>query len=74
MIIPSDNQAWFIIDNNPSSKSPFDFSALDALLAQHTKDFNGIALIVSQDGVIIYDNGFEGLDTDSVIPIASASK
>lgn len=74
MIIPPSNQAGFIINNNQYSTSTYDFFAIDALLAQHAKDFNGIALIVSQDGEIIYDNGFEGLDTDSVIPIASASK
>jgi CubicO group peptidase (beta-lactamase class C family) len=52
----------------------YDFSAIDHILAQHAKEFNGVALIVSKDGEIIYDNGFEGLDTDSMIPIASASK
>jgi CubicO group peptidase (beta-lactamase class C family) len=74
MFFSSINQAGFIKVDNHYSQSTYDFSAIDALLTQHAKDFNGIALIISKDGEIIYDNGFEGLDTDSVIPIASASK
>lgn len=54
--------------------SAYDFSAIDQLLEQQAKEFNGLSLIVSKDGQVLYDNGFEGLDTDTVIPIASASK
>jgi len=60
--------------SEPPSDPIYDFTALDLLLAQRAKDFGGIALIVSKDGEIIYDQGFEGMTSNTIIPIASASK
>lgn len=52
----------------------YDFTALDDLLKQKSRKFGGIALVLVKDGEIIYDEGFSGLTSDAVIPIASASK
>jgi serine-type D-Ala-D-Ala carboxypeptidase/endopeptidase len=60
--------------NQLSSQSIYNFSALDLLLVEKAKDFRGVALIVSKDGEIIYDQGFEGMTSDTLVPIASASK
>ena len=59
----------------PEIKSnDFDFSAIDQLLEDSAPKLNGLALIIFKDGECIYDEGFSGLTTDSVVPIASASK
>ena len=52
----------------------YDFYALDHLLKREAPKHNGIALILVKDGHIIYDKGFGGFTSHTVIPIASASK
>jgi CubicO group peptidase (beta-lactamase class C family) len=52
-----------------------DFSRVDKLLRDSLSRFDGgCALILIRDGKIIYDKGFGAITTDSVMPIASASK
>ncbi len=52
----------------------YDFAALDTLLEREAPAHGGMALILVKDGEIIYDKGFSGMTTDTVIPIASATK
>jgi CubicO group peptidase (beta-lactamase class C family) len=52
----------------------YDFAALDRLLRQEAPKNSGIALVLMKDGEIIYDKGFSGFTSDTVVPIASASK
>lgn len=53
----------------------YDFSRVDKLLRDSLSRFDGgCALILIRDGKIIYDKGFGAITTDSVMPIASASK
>jgi len=43
-------------------------------LEENTLAHGGMALVLVKDGEIIYDTGFSGMTSDTVIPIASASK
>jgi CubicO group peptidase (beta-lactamase class C family) len=52
----------------------YDFSALDDLLLRKAPQHGGMALVLVKDGEIIYDKGAARLTSDTVIPIASASK
>ena len=61
------------IENN-AVNSGYDFTALDTLLRQEARKNRGMALVLVKDGVIIYDKGFSGITSDTVIPIASATK
>lgn len=56
------------------SSSSYDFTALDNFLRQHAPAYGGMALVLVRNGEIIYDGGFSGMTSDTVIPIASASK
>lgn len=65
------------ISNPPTeytTKTEYDFSALDQLLKRKALAHGGMALVLVKDAEIIYDAGFSGLTGDSIIPIASASK
>ncbi len=63
-----------ISQDNPHVQSMYDFTALDKLLSREAPKHGGIALVLVKDGEIIYDKGFSGFTSDTVIPIASASK
>ena len=54
--------------------SGYDFSALDTLLQREARKNGGMALVLLKDGVIIYDKSSSGITSDTVIPIASATK
>lgn len=58
----------------PETHTTNEFDALDRLLEKEAEKNGGMALILIKDGKVIYDKGFSRLTTDSVIPIASASK
>ncbi|MBU7014523.1 MAG: beta-lactamase family protein [Theionarchaea archaeon] len=57
-----------------SAASGYDFTLLDRYLARKASEHHGMALILVRDGNIIYDKGFAGVTSDTVMPIASASK
>jgi CubicO group peptidase (beta-lactamase class C family) len=57
-----------------SAASGYDFTLLDSYLARKAPEHHGMALILVRDGNIIYDKGFAGVTSDTVMPIASASK
>lgn len=63
-----------ISQDNPGTESVYDFAALDELLRREAPKRGGMALVLVQNGEIIYDKGFAGLTSDTVVPIASASK
>ena len=52
----------------------YDFYALDRLLETEAPKHNGMAVVLVKDGEIIYDKGFGGFTSHTVVPIASASK
>lgn len=54
----------------------YDFSRVDRLLRDSLPHFDGggCALLLLQDGKVIYDKGFGAVTADSMMPIASASK
>lgn len=52
----------------------YDFYALDRLLKREAPKHNGMAVVLVKDGEIIYDKGFGGFTSHTVVPIASASK
>lgn len=54
--------------------SVYDFTALDTLLRREAPRNGGMALVLVKDGITIYDKGFSGMTSDTVIPIASATK
>jgi CubicO group peptidase (beta-lactamase class C family) len=57
-----------------SAASEYDFTLLDRFLARNAPEHHGMALILVRDGNVIYDKGFAGVTSDTVMPIASASK
>ncbi|MFY8000920.1 MAG: serine hydrolase domain-containing protein [Candidatus Kapaibacteriota bacterium] len=53
----------------------YDFSRVDKLLHDSLGRFDdGCALIIMQDGKVLYEKGFGTVGVESVMPIASASK
>lgn len=53
----------------------YDFSRVDKLLRDSLSHFDGgCALIMMQDGKVLFEKGFGAVGVDSVMPIASASK
>ncbi|CAG4999973.1 hypothetical protein DYBT9275_02357 [Dyadobacter sp. CECT 9275] len=62
------------VEVGPDPEKPYDFTTVDQFIDQHASDYNNqVIVLVSQNGKLIYQKGI-GLDTESVRPIASASK
>ncbi len=63
-------------DHYPHEKvtSAYDLSEVDRLLEREAPRNGGMALILVKEGEVIYDKGFSRMTTDSVIPVASATK
>lgn len=57
-----------------NTNTTYDFTALDTLLKREAPKNGGMALVLVKDGIIIYDKGVSGMTSDTVIPIASATK